>query len=77
MLNEYTLRVCIYVFIYLRFVLIVQFDNVDVFCEKGVFELDATRRILEKAKQLGYRVNFHAEELSCISGVEVGALVNF
>ena len=51
--------------------LTVQFDNVDVFCERGVFEVDATKRILLKAKELGYRLNFHAEELSRIKGVEV------
>lgn len=47
------------------------FDNVDVFCEKGVFETEASKTILASAKQLGYQLNFHAEELSCINGVEV------
>ncbi|XP_003742310.1 probable imidazolonepropionase [Galendromus occidentalis] len=51
---------------------LVDFDNVDVFCEKGVFEIDATKRILAKAKELDYELNFHAEELSCIHGVELG-----
>ncbi|XP_022690981.1 probable imidazolonepropionase [Varroa jacobsoni] len=50
----------------------VAFDNVDVFCEKNVFETESSRVILESAKKLGYRLNFHAEELSCINGVEMG-----
>lgn len=39
-------------------------DNVDVFCEKGVFELADTRRILAAATAKGLRANFHGEELS-------------
>ena len=48
-------------------------DNVDVFCEKGVFDVDQTRRILEAGKAAGMRINFHAEELSCLGGAEVSA----
>lgn len=56
---------------YGRYQILVAFDNVDVFCEKNVFETESSRVILESAKKLGYRLNFHAEELSCINGVEV------
>ncbi|KAL3078253.1 hypothetical protein niasHS_012140 [Heterodera schachtii] len=48
-------------------------ENVDVFCEKGVFELDSTRRILEAGKAIGLRVNFHADELFPLGGAELGA----
>lgn len=48
-----------------------QVDNVDVFCEKGVFGVEETRKILESAKQKGFRLNFHAEELNYLGGVEV------
>jgi len=54
-----------------------QVDNIDVFCEKGVFELEQSKRILNKGKEIGLNVNFHGEELSCLNsvlmGVEIGA----
>jgi imidazolonepropionase len=34
-------------------------DSIDVFLEKGVFEVDETRAILNAGKQLGLLVNFH------------------
>ena len=46
-------------------------ENVDVFCEKGVFGVAQSRRILEAGQRVGLRVNFHAEELSCLGGAEV------
>ena len=30
-------------------------ENIDVFCEKGVFELDQSKRILEAGKEAGLR----------------------
>ncbi len=50
----------------------------DVFCEKGVFDLHQTRRLLEKASQLGYRLKVHADEFAGLGGtklaVELGAV---
>ena len=46
-------------------------ENVDVFCEKGVYDVAQTKRILEAGRRAGLRVNFHAEELSCLGGAEV------
>jgi imidazolonepropionase len=50
----------------------------DVFCEAGVFELDQTRRILEAAAALGYRLKVHADEFEGLGGtklaVELGAV---
>ena len=46
-------------------------DNVDVFCEKNIFTVVQTRRILEKGKEFGMAGNFHAEELSYTGGAEV------
>lgn len=40
-----------------------QVDNIDVFCEKGVFDLSSTRRILEAGKDMGLNINFHGDEL--------------
>ena len=49
----------------------------DVFCEDGVFDLDQTRRILEAAATLGYRLKVHADEFVGLGGtklaVELGA----
>jgi imidazolonepropionase len=53
-------------------------EAVDVFCEEGVFSLDQTRRILEPAADLGWRIHLHADELTPLGGtelaVELGAL---
>ncbi|XP_066538045.1 probable imidazolonepropionase isoform X2 [Hoplias malabaricus] len=55
-----------------------QVDNIDVFCEKGVFDLDSTRRILQAGKDMGLSINFHGDELhpmnSAQLGMELGAL---
>ncbi|XP_055357541.1 LOW QUALITY PROTEIN: probable imidazolonepropionase, partial [Paramacrobiotus metropolitanus] len=50
-------------------------DNVDIFCEKNVFSVELTRRILEKARSLDFHGNFHAEELSYLGGTEIGVAV--
>ncbi|ERE91833.1 putative imidazolonepropionase [Cricetulus griseus] len=48
-------------------------DNIDVFCEKGVFDLDTTRRILEGGKKMGLQINFHGDELHPMKAAELGA----
>ncbi|XP_077554952.1 putative imidazolonepropionase [Haemaphysalis longicornis] len=48
-------------------------ENVDVFCEEGVFDVDSSRRILQAGRQAGLRINFHGEELAYIGGAEMGA----
>lgn len=49
----------------------------DVFCEEGVFDVEQTRRILETAAALGYRLKVHADEFVGLGGtklaVELGA----
>lgn len=45
---------------------------VDVFCEKGVFELEDTRTILEAAKTLGMIPRIHADEMHPLGGTELG-----
>ena len=49
-------------------------ENVDVFCEKGVYNVDQTRRILKEARKGGFRINFHGEELCLLNSVEMGAM---
>ena len=46
-------------------------ENVDVFCEKGVFNVDQTRRILQAARNFGFKINFHGEELCQLNSPEV------
>eukprot|EP00298_Acanthocystis_sp_HF-20_P021548 c27982_g1_i1.p1 GENE.c27982_g1_i1~~c27982_g1_i1.p1 ORF type:complete len:427 (-),score=216.85 c27982_g1_i1:314-1594(-) len=51
----------------------VKCDNIDVFCEKGVFDVEQTRRILQEGKNAGLAINFHGEELSCLHSVEMAS----
>ncbi len=44
----------------------------DVFCEVGVFDLDRTRRICTRAKELGLGVKLHADEIEPMGGTELG-----
>ncbi|XP_027449044.1 probable imidazolonepropionase isoform X3 [Zalophus californianus] len=46
-------------------------DNIDVFCEKGVFDLSSTRRILQSGKEMGLQINFHGDELHPMKAAEV------
>ncbi len=53
-------------------------DYCDVFCEKGVFNVEDSRRLLKKAKELGLGLRVHADEIenigcSCMAG-EIGAV---
>ncbi|XP_075284196.1 putative imidazolonepropionase isoform X5 [Opisthocomus hoazin] len=48
-------------------------DNIDVFCEKGVFDLETTRRILQAGKDTGLQMNFHGDELHPMKAAELGA----
>ncbi|ULT99311.1 hypothetical protein L3Y34_000570 [Caenorhabditis briggsae] len=50
-------------------------ENIDVFCEKDVFEVESSQKILKRGQEAGMAVNFHAEELKYIGGVEMGARI--
>jgi imidazolonepropionase len=45
----------------------------DVFCEKGVFNLEQTRRILVAGKKYGLKPKVHADEMSMLGGAELAA----
>ncbi len=45
----------------------------DVFCEKGVFEIDDSRAILEAARAAGLRLRVHADEIAPLGGAELCA----
>ncbi len=46
---------------------------VDVFCERGVFSLEQTRRILSIAKGLGFPLKIHADEFESLGGAALAA----
>ena len=48
-------------------------NNVDVFCEKGVFDTDTSRRILKAGKDAGWKINFHGDEINPMNSGEVSA----
>ncbi len=45
----------------------------DVFCEREAFTLDESRRILTRAKELGYALKLHADQLSPSGGARLAA----
>ena len=45
----------------------------DIFCEKGVFEIDDSRTIQKAAADAGLKLKFHADELASIGGAELAA----
>lgn len=49
---------------------------VDVFCEKGAFDLTQTRRILETARDLGFPLKIHADEFLNLGGVPLAVELN-
>jgi imidazolonepropionase len=47
----------------------------DVFCERGVFDVDMSRRLLTRAKELGLGARLHADQLNSTGGAELAAEV--
>ncbi|MGR3318799.1 MAG: imidazolonepropionase [Candidatus Anammoxibacter sp.] len=45
----------------------------DVFCEKDVFSVEQSRRILQAAKEAGFGVRLHADEVNDLGGAELAA----
>lgn len=45
----------------------------DVFCEEGVFTIDQSRRILEAARQKGFKLRIHADEVNDLGGAGLAA----
>jgi imidazolonepropionase len=49
----------------------------DVFCEKNAFDLEQSRRVLETAKNLGFKLKAHVDEFTNLGGarlaIELGA----
>lgn len=45
----------------------------DVFCEEGVFNIEQSRRILQAARRLGFKLKLHADEIVPLGGAELAA----
>lgn len=45
----------------------------DVFTEKGVFSQEQSRLIFQRAKELGFKVRIHADEMTSLGGAELAA----
>jgi imidazolonepropionase len=43
----------------------------DVFCEKGVFSVGQSRRLLENARSFGLQLKIHADEITPLGGTEL------
>ncbi len=48
-------------------------EFVDVFCEDKIFSVEESERILQAAKDLGFRVKVHADEIVPFNGAELAA----
>ncbi len=45
----------------------------DIFCEKNVFSVEQSRRLLSKAKEMGMKLKLHADEIVQLGGAELAA----
>jgi len=45
----------------------------DVFCEKGVFDIEESRKILTAAKNHGFKLKLHADQLTSLGGAKLAA----
>ena len=46
-------------------------DFADIFCETGVFSVEESKRYIEKAKEAGFKVKIHADEIDPLGGLEL------
>ena len=45
----------------------------DIFCEKNVFSVEQSRRFLKAAKDMGFKLKIHADEIVQLGGAELAA----
>lgn len=48
----------------------------DVFCEKNVFSVSQSKRLLTRAQELGFKIKLHADEIVPLGGAELAAELN-
>ncbi len=47
----------------------------DIFCEKGVFDIEQSRTFLKAAQNMGFKLKIHADEIVSLGGAELAAEV--
>jgi imidazolonepropionase len=47
----------------------------DIFCEEGVYSVAETKRLVEKAKSMGFKIRIHADEFAALGGAALAAKV--
>ncbi len=45
----------------------------DVFCDKGAFSVEQSKNIMKKAKDLGFELKIHADEIDAVGAAELAA----
>jgi len=45
----------------------------DIFCEKNVFSVEQSRRLLRQARDMGFKLKIHADEIVQLGGAELAA----
>ncbi|MEN6588865.1 MAG: imidazolonepropionase [Proteiniphilum sp.] len=48
-------------------------EAVDIFCEKSVFSIEQSRRYLTAAREHGFKLKMHADEIAPLGGAELAA----
>jgi imidazolonepropionase len=48
----------------------------DIFCEKGVFGTEESKRFLLAAQEMGFKLKIHADEITNTGGAELAAAIN-
>lgn len=51
-------------------------EAVDIFCEKGVFSIEQSRRYLTAARKQGFQLKMHADEMVPLGGAELAAALS-
>ncbi len=49
---------------------------IDIFCEQGVFNIEQSKYYLTKAKEMGFSLKIHADEIVRLGGTELAASLN-
>ncbi|MFQ3542386.1 imidazolonepropionase, partial [Escherichia coli] len=44
-------------------------DFADIFCETGVFSVEESKRYMQAAKEQGFKVKIHADEIDPLGGL--------
>jgi len=51
-------------------------EFIDIFCEEGVFDIGQSRKYLTEAKEMGFKIKMHADEIVDIGGANLAAELN-